>query len=325
MSVPHAARRCHVGPFGRTPSSGRRHAAANDHPVDPRRAPCDSGPKHVDGVRENGLRERRCNMRRRRIALPIVWLAACAVLAGADFWEEKELADWSDGDVRRMMSNSPWAKRITVVFSAGAAGGHRRLGTRRSARARRWRRFRRRWRRFRRRPAEPAHRPVAERAADAAGPRPRTHRRGRRHRLSGTAARRPESRRLLHRRLRPAPRVREEPRRAGGLGPPGTARETAHPVAPGRPPTRGRRPRPHVPVSPGRRHHPRGRGGRVRHGHRRDEHRAEVRARGHDGHTAGSNSSLAVRRPPRDRLPGPTRRRRSAARPARGRARPPPP
>ena len=55
-------------------------------------------------------------MRRRRIALPIVWLAACAVLAGADFWEEKELTDWSDGDVRRMMSNSPWAKRITVVF-----------------------------------------------------------------------------------------------------------------------------------------------------------------------------------------------------------------
>jgi hypothetical protein len=37
-------------------------------------------------------------------------------LTAADFWEEKELTAWSDRDVQRMMSNSPWAKRITVVF-----------------------------------------------------------------------------------------------------------------------------------------------------------------------------------------------------------------
>ena len=55
-------------------------------------------------------------MRRRHIAIAIVWLAVCAVLTAADFWEEKELTAWSDRDVQRMMSNSPWAKRITVVF-----------------------------------------------------------------------------------------------------------------------------------------------------------------------------------------------------------------
>ena len=55
-------------------------------------------------------------MGRRYIAISIVWLAACAVLAAADFWEEKELTAWSDRDVQRMMSNSPWAKRVTVVF-----------------------------------------------------------------------------------------------------------------------------------------------------------------------------------------------------------------
>ena len=55
-------------------------------------------------------------MKRRHIAIAIVWLAVCAVLTAADFWEEKELTDWSDRDVQRMMSNSPWAKRITVVF-----------------------------------------------------------------------------------------------------------------------------------------------------------------------------------------------------------------
>ena len=46
----------------------------------------------------------------------MVWLAACAVLAAADFWEEEEFTAWSDREVQRMMSNSPWAKRVTVVF-----------------------------------------------------------------------------------------------------------------------------------------------------------------------------------------------------------------
>ena len=54
-------------------------------------------------------------MRRRHGSIAIVWLAACAVLA-ADFWDEKEFTDWSDRDVQRMMTSSPWAKRVTVVF-----------------------------------------------------------------------------------------------------------------------------------------------------------------------------------------------------------------
>jgi hypothetical protein len=48
--------------------------------------------------------------------IAIIWVAACAMLAAQGFWEEKELTAWSDRDVERMMSNSPWAKRITVVF-----------------------------------------------------------------------------------------------------------------------------------------------------------------------------------------------------------------
>jgi hypothetical protein len=53
---------------------------------------------------------------RRSIVISIVWLTACAVLTAAEFWEEKELTDWSDREVQRLMTNSPWAKRITVVF-----------------------------------------------------------------------------------------------------------------------------------------------------------------------------------------------------------------
>ena len=55
-------------------------------------------------------------MRRRHITIAIAWLAACVVVTAADFWDEKEFTDWSDRDVQRMMTDSPWAKRITVVF-----------------------------------------------------------------------------------------------------------------------------------------------------------------------------------------------------------------
>ena len=55
-------------------------------------------------------------MGRKFLAISGVWFLAFAVLAAADFWEEKAFTDWSDKDVEKMMSNSPWAKRVTVVF-----------------------------------------------------------------------------------------------------------------------------------------------------------------------------------------------------------------
>ena len=66
-------------------------------------------------------------MARRCLAISVVCLLACAAVTAADFWEETAFNDWSDGDVEKMMSNSPWAKRITVVFPRppreGARGG----------------------------------------------------------------------------------------------------------------------------------------------------------------------------------------------------------
>ena len=38
-------------------------------------------------------------MGRKFLAISGIWLLACAVLAAADFWEEKELTSWSDKDV----------------------------------------------------------------------------------------------------------------------------------------------------------------------------------------------------------------------------------
>lgn len=45
-----------------------------------------------------------------------VWLLAGAALAAADFWEEKDFTSWSDREVRRMLTDSPWAKRVNIVM-----------------------------------------------------------------------------------------------------------------------------------------------------------------------------------------------------------------
>jgi len=47
-----------------------------------------------------------------------VWLLAGAALLAADFWEEKDFTTWSDGEVRKMLTDSPWAKRVNIVMGA---------------------------------------------------------------------------------------------------------------------------------------------------------------------------------------------------------------
>ena len=45
-----------------------------------------------------------------------VWLLACAALVAADFWEDKEFTSWSDREVQKMLTDSPWAKRVNIVM-----------------------------------------------------------------------------------------------------------------------------------------------------------------------------------------------------------------
>src|SRR6266850_2204371 len=42
---------------------------------------------------------------------------------GEDFWTKKEYTQWSDEEVRKMMTDSPWAKDVTVRAPASAVGG----------------------------------------------------------------------------------------------------------------------------------------------------------------------------------------------------------
>jgi hypothetical protein len=42
-----------------------------------------------------------------------------------DFWKDKAPTDWSDKEVSRMMTSSPWAKQVSVQMGGAAGGGMR--------------------------------------------------------------------------------------------------------------------------------------------------------------------------------------------------------
>jgi hypothetical protein len=55
--------------------------------------------------------------------------AVAATLYGADFWQKKKFTEWSDNEVRRMLSDSPWAHTYELMnggfASSGGGGGGR--------------------------------------------------------------------------------------------------------------------------------------------------------------------------------------------------------
>ena len=57
-----------------------------------------------------------------------VWIVACAALAAADFWEEKDFTAWSDKEVEKMLTDSPWSRNLTVALRGPAGGGGGRRG-----------------------------------------------------------------------------------------------------------------------------------------------------------------------------------------------------
>jgi hypothetical protein len=53
--------------------------------------------------------------------VPIFLLPIAVCLWAADFWQAKPFADWNDKDVQKMITNSPWAKSISVAMSGPTA------------------------------------------------------------------------------------------------------------------------------------------------------------------------------------------------------------
>ena len=60
-------------------------------------------------------------------------LAALAVTIGsaADFWESKPFTAWTDKELQQITTDSPWAKKVSVVPPGGGGGGTRGGGGRR--------------------------------------------------------------------------------------------------------------------------------------------------------------------------------------------------
>ena len=53
---------------------------------------------------------------RKLLGTGAVWLVASTALLAADFWAEKDFTSWSDKEVEKMLTDSPWAKKATIVM-----------------------------------------------------------------------------------------------------------------------------------------------------------------------------------------------------------------
>ena len=70
-------------------------------------------------------------MRRRWTVAAVLWALGAAGLAAANFWDTKAYTEWSSKEVEELLTDSPWARRISVVIpvpprpSEDAGGGGR--------------------------------------------------------------------------------------------------------------------------------------------------------------------------------------------------------
>ena len=55
-------------------------------------------------------------MRHKWIAAAAMWTLGVAGLAAANFWDTKTYSEWSEKEVQEMLSDSPWARKLSVVI-----------------------------------------------------------------------------------------------------------------------------------------------------------------------------------------------------------------
>src|SRR5712671_5344796 len=59
----------------------------------------------------------------RMFFLCLAGLLVAGIALGEDFWVKKEYMQWTDEEVKKLMTNSPWAKDVTISASPSALGG----------------------------------------------------------------------------------------------------------------------------------------------------------------------------------------------------------
>jgi hypothetical protein len=57
------------------------------------------------------------------LAGAVAVLLASAAMTAADFWEEKDFTTWSPQQIDKMLTDSPWAKKATIVLGSLKEGG----------------------------------------------------------------------------------------------------------------------------------------------------------------------------------------------------------
>ena len=55
-------------------------------------------------------------------SIAITSLSAAALWA-ADFWESKSYTEWSEKEVGKLLTNSPWSQKVTIYMGGGRGGG----------------------------------------------------------------------------------------------------------------------------------------------------------------------------------------------------------
>ena len=60
----------------------------------------------------------------RIVFLCLAGLFVAGVCLGEDFWIKKEYMQWSDEEIKKLMTDSPWAKDVTVSAPPAALGGN---------------------------------------------------------------------------------------------------------------------------------------------------------------------------------------------------------
>lgn len=50
-------------------------------------------------------------------------LAFSVCILAADVWQSKPFTEWSDKDLQKLMTNSPWAKEVSLSMPGGGSGG----------------------------------------------------------------------------------------------------------------------------------------------------------------------------------------------------------
>src|SRR5262245_37884242 len=68
-----------------------------------------------------GLTPSKGNKMRRFVFLSMAGLLAAGIALGEDFWVKKEYMQWTDEEVKKLLTDSPWAKDVTISMHASLA------------------------------------------------------------------------------------------------------------------------------------------------------------------------------------------------------------